>query len=68
MSFFKPTLSSLKARAKKTDSLLAGFIKDKATTSRILTAGIDQAARERDAVNAEIAEAKRLREQNKSLL
>lgn len=68
MPFFKTTLTSLKARARKTDSLLAAFIKQKATEAKILTAGIDAANRQRDAVNREKAEAESLREANNRLL
>lgn len=65
---FSPPLSSIKARAKETDRQLGVFIRTKRTEAKILTAGIDQACRERDAVNIAAAEAEKLKEQNNRLL
>lgn len=68
MAFFKQSIASFRLRAKKMDRDLAEYVNQLGTEAKILTAGIDEAAKKRDQVNRVKAEAEAIREVNSRLL
>lgn len=68
MSIFKHSIASFRRRAKKMDRDLAEYVNQLGTEAKILTAGIDEAAKKRDQVNRIKAQAEAIREATQKLL